>query len=174
MAGEWPPFVTSPAGISFSCFLFERRSPCSQPAGFQRGGHPPYPICLPLQGRAWAWGLASERDGWDFVRSISRRMPSSAEIADFAECELGTASYLPFIFLFFISLFGCTCSIWKFLGQGSNPSRICDLCDSCSNSGPLTHCARSGIKPTASWILVRFVTTESQQKLPRFHFLMAE
>ena len=145
MAGEWPPFVTSPAGISFSCFLFERRSPCSQPAGFQRGGHPPYPICLPLQGRAWAWGLASERDGWDFVRSISRRMPSSAEIADFAECELGTASYLPFIFLFFISLFGCTCSIWKFLGQGSNPSRICDLCDSCSNSGPLTHCACVGL-----------------------------
>ena len=34
--------------------------------------------------------------------------------------------------------FGCTCSIWKFLGQGSNLSRIFDLCHCCGNTGFLT------------------------------------
>ena len=29
-----------------------------------------------------------------------------------------------------------------------------------SNSGSLTHCARPGIKPVSSWILVRFLSTE--------------
>ena len=35
-------------------------------------------------------------------------------------------------------LFGHTCSIWKFLGQGSN------LSHSCSSAGSLTHCATEG------------------------------
>ena len=33
------------------------------------------------------------------------------------------------------------------------------------NAGSLTHWARPGIEPTSSWILVRFVTAEPQQKL---------
>ena len=33
------------------------------------------------------------------------------------------------------------------------------------NARSLTHCVRPGIKPESSWILVRFVTTESQREL---------
>lgn len=46
----------------------------------------------------------------------------------------------------FSSVFGHTCSIWKYLGQGSNQSCICH---SCSNTRSLT-CARPGIKLTMS------------------------
>ena len=35
----------------------------------------------------------------------------------------------------------------------------------CSNIRYLTHCARPGIEPASSWILVRFVTAESQWEL---------
>ena len=39
-------------------------------------------------------------------------------------------------------------SFWKFLGQGLNLNNSCDLLHSCgSNTGSLTHCTRSGIKP---------------------------
>ena len=37
------------------------------------------------------------------------------------------------------------------------------------NIRSLTHLVRSGIKPTASWILVGFITAESQQELLYFH-----
>ena len=37
--------------------------------------------------------------------------------------------------------FGCTCSIWKFLGQGSNQSHSFNLHHSCSNAWSLTHYA---------------------------------
>ena len=53
---------------------------------------------------------------------------------------------------FFFWLGEYTCSIWKFLGQESNPSHICDLHHSynlhhsCSNARSLIHCAGSGIK----------------------------
>ena len=47
---------------------------------------------------------------------------------------------------FVFSLFGHTHSIWKFPGQGSNPSQSCNLHHSCSNTRPLTHCAGPGIK----------------------------
>ena len=33
------------------------------------------------------------------------------------------------------------------------------------NTGSITHGVRPGIKPTTSWILVGFVTTEPQQEL---------
>ena len=45
---------------------------------------------------------------------------------------------------FFFFLNGYICSICKFLGQGLNPSRSCELCSSCSNAGFLTYCAMSG------------------------------
>ena len=35
----------------------------------------------------------------------------------------------------FLSFFGHICSIWKFLGQGLNPSSSCDLHCKCSNAG---------------------------------------
>ena len=34
------------------------------------------------------------------------------------------------------------------------------------NAGSLTHQTRPGIKPPSSWILVKFISTEPQQKLP--------
>ena len=49
---------------------------------------------------------------------------------------------------FFFFLFWPLCSMWKFLGQGSDPSHSCDLCHSSDN--PLTHCAGPGIEPV-SW-----------------------
>ena len=50
------------------------------------------------------------------------------------------------ISFFFLSYFSLTCSIWKFLGQGSNLSQICDLCHSYGNAGSLIHCAGLEIK----------------------------
>ena len=52
-----------------------------------------------------------------------------------------------FCFLVWGCLFGCTHGMWKFPGQGSNLSLICDLCHSCGNVGPSTSCIRPGIKP---------------------------
>ena len=46
--------------------------------------------------------------------------------------------------------FGCTLSIRKFLGQGSNLSHSYDLCYSYSNTGLLTHCAGLWIEPELS------------------------
>ena len=45
--------------------------------------------------------------------------------------------------------YGCTCGIWKFLGQGLNPSHSCDLSHSCGNIRSfLIHC--TGYGPLAS------------------------
>ena len=38
------------------------------------------------------------------------------------------------------------------------------------NAGSLTHWARPGIKPTSSWMLVRFVSAELWQELPKSLF----
>ena len=47
-----------------------------------------------------------------------------------------------------------------------DPSLICNLHHTAhSNAGSLTQRARPGIKPTTSWLLVRFVSTEQQQEL---------
>ena len=45
------------------------------------------------------------------------------------------------LFTFF---FGHSCSMWKFLGQGSNLSCSCDLGHGCGIAGSLTHCAIVG------------------------------
>ena len=42
---------------------------------------------------------------------------------------------------FFVVVFGCTCSVQKFLGQGLNLHYSCDLCHSGSKAGSLSHCA---------------------------------
>ena len=39
-----------------------------------------------------------------------------------------------FTYIYHFSFFGCTCGIWKFLGQELNPG------NSCSSAGSLTHC----------------------------------
>ena len=36
---------------------------------------------------------------------------------------------------------------------------------SSGNARSLTHCARPGIEPVSSWILVKFITAESEQEL---------
>ena len=51
------------------------------------------------------------------------------------------------LFVCFVCFFGCTRSILKFLGQGSNESHSCDLRYSCSNAGSLTRCSGLGIEP---------------------------
>lgn len=45
--------------------------------------------------------------------------------------------------LFFFSV-PPSSDIWKFLGQGSNPSCSCDLCHSCSDARSLTQLCHSG------------------------------
>ena len=45
---------------------------------------------------------------------------------------------------FFFNVY--THGIWKFLGQGLDPSCSCDLQCSCSNTSPLSHCAGPGMK----------------------------
>ena len=49
--------------------------------------------------------------------------------------------------LFFFFFFGHTHGIWKFPGQGSNPSLHFNLCHGCGNARSLTHCAGPRIKP---------------------------
>ena len=41
--------------------------------------------------------------------------------------------------LFFLSSYDCTCDLWKFLGQRSNPSCSYNLSYSCGSAGSLTH-----------------------------------
>ena len=48
------------------------------------------------------------------------------------------------VFRFFVFWGGHTQHMWKFPGQGLNPSCICDLCHRCSNSGSLTYCTTVG------------------------------
>jgi len=84
---------------------------------------------------------------------------------------------------FFFSFYGCTCSIWQFPGYGSSQSYSCrpmprsqqrgiqamslTYTTAHDNSGSLTHRARAGIKPTSSWILVRFVTRWTTTGIPK-------
>ena len=93
---------------------------------------------------------------------------------------LGSCILFYFILFYFIllSFWGCTPSIWKFPGEGSNKSHSCwpmpqpqpqqhgiwamSYTTAHRNSGSLTHGMRPGIKPECSWILVRFITTEPQ------------
>ena len=59
-----------------------------------------------------------------------------------------------FVCLFFF--FGCICNMWKFLGQGLNPSRNCDLCHSCINAESLMHWASSRNSCVIAFIICFF------------------
>ena len=89
-----------------------------------------------------------------------------------------TGNILIFIFIFKF-FYGCTHSIWKFPGLGSNQScsrwpvsqpqqcqithRICDLNHS-SGAGSLTHRARPAIKPSSSWTLCQVLNPLSHNR----------
>ena len=88
--------------------------------------------------------------------------------------------------VFFFCLFVLFCflrsSYRRFPGQGSNWSYSCQptpqpqqcqiqaisvtYTTAHGNTRSLTHLAKPGVKPASSWILVRFITTELEQKLP--------
>ena len=63
-------------------------------------------------------------------------------------------------------------TLWhmEFLGQGSDPSHSCDLCDICGNTGSLTHCARLGIEPVSQRSRDAAHTVGPQQVLQRKSF----
>ena len=104
-------------------------------------------------------------------------------IVTFSNVLLSSFLFLSF-FLFFFWWGGCSCSIWKFPGQGSNRSYNChstpqpQKCQiwatsatyttACGNARSLTHWVGPGIEPEFSWILVRFVSAEPQQQLISF------
>ena len=89
-------------------------------------------------------------------------------------------------FFFFFSFQGHTHGIWRFPGEGSSwsysgrptpqpqrhqiqaPSVTCTTAD--GNTRSLTHGARPGIHPTASWILVRFVNCWAMEGTPQNQF----
>ena len=75
-----------------------------------------------------------------------------------------------FLFLFFF--FRHPCSIWKFQGQGWNPSRSCELRHSCSNAGSLTYRARTGIELVPLQRQARSLTHRATVGTPRLLFLM--
>ena len=56
-------------------------------------------------------------------------------------CVCGVREYSNLFFFFFSH----TCSIWKFLSQGLNPSQSCDLHHCFSHTRYLTNCTRLGI-----------------------------
>ena len=65
--------------------------------------------------------------------------------------------FLPWSSWVFFFFFGSTCSPWKFLGQGLNPSLSSELCHSCRDIRSLTHVHRAGDQTSTStetsWIL---------------------
>ena len=63
---------------------------------------------------------------------------------------------------FFFPFFGCTHEMWKFPGQGSNPSWRYNLCHNCINPGSSTHCTGPGIKPAPP---------QRQEELPMSSYL---
>ena len=75
-----------------------------------------------------------------------------------------------FLCIIYLSFSGCTCSIWKFPGQGSDyttakamrdPSHhICDLHRSSQQRWILNPLSKARIKSASSWILLGFVTAE--------------
>ena len=50
---------------------------------------------------------------------------------------LGNTDKEPMVLTTHFSFLGPTRGIWKFSGQGLNPSHSCNLCHSCSNAGSL-------------------------------------
>ena len=105
-------------------------------------------------------------------------------IVTFSNVLLSSFLFLSFFLFFFLVGGGCSCSIWKFPGQGSNRSYNChstpqpQKCQiwatsatyttACGNARSLTHWVGPGIEPEFSWMLVRFVSAEPQQQLISF------
>ena len=58
-----------------------------------------------------------------------------------------STNYLPILIISLTFFFHHTHSLWKFSGQGSNPSHSCKLSHSYSNARSLTHCTGLGIEP---------------------------
>ena len=76
----------------------------------------------------------------------------------------------PTLFIYF-SLFGATrVAYGSAQARGQIRATAAGLCHSHSNTRSLTHWARPGIEPASSWILVGFITAESQWKLPTLFF----
>ena len=68
---------------------------------------------------------------------------------------------LVFVSVFFVCLFVFVffkCGIW---------ATSVTYTTACGHTGSLTHWVRPGIKPASSWILVRLISLEPQQQLPR-------
>ena len=126
--------------------LFQQRTQCRESGrgtceqGRERWGashHPPSPAgvsqtCLSLKLQATETQRGRGRVGG--VGGLSPPQRSSL--------EFGVRSSF-FIFL-------AAPRHMEFPGQGSDPSRSCNLCYRCGNADPLTHCVGPGIKP-ASW-----------------------
>ena len=75
------------------------------------------------------------------------------------------AVYSNFILLFFPFSAAPSAS---FLGQGWNPSCICDLCHSFGNARSLTHCSRLGIRLTPPQGQARSLTHLTAEGTPAF------
>ena len=83
----------------------------------------------------------------------------------FFTCKLALSSFIVGVRDFYI-FYGHTWGIWKFPGQGLNPSCSCDLCCSCSNPvsfnplcqvGDRTH-ASAGTWAATVWFLTHCAT----------------
>ena len=99
------------------------------------------------------------------------------------------SSFLTIILTFFFAFQVCTWGMWRFPGWGLNWSSGCrntpwpqqhqiwamsaTYTEGCNNARFLTHWARPGIKPTFSWILVGFITSEPQWELSVLIFVMS-
>ena len=91
-------------------------------------------------------------------------------------------------FCFLLSFHSYTYGMWRSPGSGSSGSCSCrstpqpqprqiratsaTYTKACGNARALTHRVRPGIKPTSSWILVRFVFAAPQWELPLSKFLL--
>ena len=92
--------------------------------------------------------------------------------------------YILFFFFCLLSFGGCSRGTCRFPYQGSNGSCSCQptpqpqqcriwaesaiYTTAHGNAGSSTHWVRPGMEPASSWMLVRYVSAEPQQKLPRY------
>ena len=87
------------------------------------------------------------------------------------EPRSSAVKYKTHFFFFFFPFLSCPCGIWKFPGQGSNPSQSCNLCHSCSNAWSLTHCVGPGIKEVPPQRQARYWTNCKAVGTPQGSFL---
>ena len=123
----------------------------SQARGWIRAAAEAYTMAMAIPDLSRIFDLCCSLRQWQILNPVSKARGQTCILMSSQTLrwvlKFLTMSPFDFFFFFFFFFFGCHQGIWKFLGQGLNPSQSFDLGHSCSNIRYLTHCAGLGIKP---------------------------